>query len=144
MIRFRSRKSWVFGIFLWFAVLVAFSAAVFAMTRIGPSNYLMNVILALLMIISGGLILWIWFATYYVIADGFLHYRSGPVSGKISIAAINRLEVGKTLWAGVRPALATRGIIIHFNTYDMIYVSPQNDNSFITALKKINPEIKEN
>ena len=42
------------------------------------------------------------------------------------------------MWAGLKPATATKGLIIRYNTYDEIYISPESNEAFIEDLKKIN------
>lgn len=45
------------------------------------------------------------------------------------------------MWAGTKPALATKGLIIKFNKYDEIYIAPEDSDIMINAFLKINPEI---
>lgn len=85
--------------------------------------------------------LWMWFGTYYDIDGRELRYRSGPVNGSIDIGAIRKIEVGKTKFVGLKPALGAKGCVIHYNIYDEIYLSPKDKPSFIAALKAINPAI---
>jgi hypothetical protein len=46
------------------------------------------------------------------------------------------------MWSGVRPALASKGLIIKYNKYDDIYIAPENNNEMIKDLLKVNPAIK--
>jgi hypothetical protein len=87
-------------------------------------------------------VIWIWFRTRYEIRDGFLHYQSGPLFGKIDIQKIKKLEVGKTLRVGYRPALAPNGIIIHYQYFNEIYFSPTNQTGFIRELLNLNSNIQ--
>ena len=43
---------------------------------------------------------------------------------------------------GFKPALATKGLIIKYNKYDDIYISPNSNDTFIEAVLKINSNIK--
>jgi hypothetical protein len=85
---------------------------------------------------------WIYFDTYYKTDKEFLYYKSAFLQGKIPIQSITKLEPNKTLWAGLKPALATNGIIISFNKYDEIYIAPENNLEIIAELKNINPNIE--
>jgi hypothetical protein len=96
----------------------------------------------LIMGVVAGLLLWMWFGTYYVITGTELSYRSGPVNGTIDIATIRKIEVGKTQYVGLKPSLANKGCVIHYNKYDEIYLSPQDKPGFVAALKSINPNIE--
>jgi len=88
------------------------------------------------------LIFWIYFDTSYKIENNELIYRSGFLRGKIGIPSINEILKGKTMWSGIKPALAKNGLIIKFNKYDEIYIAPENNNELISDLLKVNSEIK--
>ncbi len=89
------------------------------------------------------LILWIYFDTSYQIANNELIYRSAFLRGKIKILTITEIVKGKTMWSGIRPALATKGLIIKFRK-DKIYIAPKSNDELIADLLKINPDIKIN
>lgn len=88
------------------------------------------------------LIFWIYFDTSYKIENIELIYRSGFLRGKIEIPNIKEIRKGKTMWSGIKPALAKNGLIIKFNKYDEIYIAPENNNELISDLLKVNSEIK--
>lgn len=87
------------------------------------------------------LILWPLLHTYYQIKDNKLVYRSGFIRGEIDIASISEIINGKTMWVGVKPALAMGGIIIKYNRFDDIYLSPKNNEELIEDLLKLNGDI---
>ena len=88
------------------------------------------------------LIFWIYFDTFYKIENKELIYRSGFLRGKIEIPNIKEIQKGKTMWSGIKPALARNGLIIKFNKYDEIYIAPENNDELISDLIKLNYEIK--
>ena len=88
------------------------------------------------------LLIWIYFSTAYWIQDNHLHYRSAFIRGKINIIRINKIQLNKTLWVGLKPALATKGIIITYNRFDEVYVAPLSNASLTKALLEINPQIE--
>lgn len=88
------------------------------------------------------LIFWIYFDTFYKIENNELIYRSGFLRGKIEILNIKEILKGKTMWSGIKPALARNGLIIKFNKYDEIYIAPENNDELISDLIKLNSEIK--
>ena len=88
------------------------------------------------------LIFWIYFDTYYKIVNNELIYRSGFLRGKVEIPTIKEILKGKTMWSGIKPALAKNGLIIKFNKYDEIYIAPESNNELISDLLKLNSEIK--
>ena len=86
------------------------------------------------------LFIWIYFSTKYAIINEEFHYQSAFIKGKIPIAKIKKIQKNKTLWAGVKPAMATKGLIIQYG-FDEVYVAPENNQLLIDALTIINPSI---
>lgn len=81
--------------------------------------------------------------TYYSIKNGYFNYSSiFLLKGAINIENIHKLEVNKTSWVGNKPATATKGIIIHYNKYDDVYISPESNDDLVKELLKINPNIE--
>ena len=87
-------------------------------------------------------LLWTIFDTHYVISDNKLHYKSALLKGSIEISSIVEITRNKTMLAGLRPATASKGIIIRYNKWDDIYMSPANVDAFVQALIAVNPAIK--
>ncbi|WP_235941908.1 PH domain-containing protein [Pontibacter fetidus] len=88
------------------------------------------------------LLLWVFLSTWYQIANGKLKYKSGFLWGEINISDIRQLIVGETMWAGLKPALASKGIIVKYNRYDEIYIAPENNLELIEDLRSLNPTIE--
>jgi len=88
------------------------------------------------------LLLWIYFDTSYLLTKEHLIYKSGPIRGKINIADIREVEANKTLYVGIKPALARKGLIIKYNQYNENYISPNTNTSFVKKLLELNAEIK--
>lgn len=78
----------------------------------------------------------------YTIDSPYFSYRSGIFRGKIAISKIHKIVVGKTLWVGFKPAAARKGLIIHYNRYEEIYISPDGNDDFVNELLQYNPDIK--
>ena len=82
--------------------------------------------------------------TEYKINKNLLYWQSGPFFGKINIKTILKIQHHNgifvpTIW---KPALSQKGIIITYNKFDDIYISPQNEADFINELLQINPNIE--
>lgn len=89
-------------------------------------------------------LLWTYKTTFYIIKNDSLLWKSGPFNGTIEIKNINKIEHHKgivvpTIW---KPALSHIGLIITYNKYDDIYISPENSKEFIALLLKTNPNIE--
>ncbi len=87
-------------------------------------------------------IFWPYFDTRYQIDGQILKYRSAYIKGEIEIGKIRSILKGKTRWVGVKPALATGGLIVKYNRYDDVYVAPEDSESLIRDLLAINPAIQ--
>jgi hypothetical protein len=87
-------------------------------------------------------LLWLWLDTSYDVSKGLVNYRSGPFRGSIAIHQIKSIQVGKTQWVGIKPALAQKGLILAYGKWDEIYFSPADQKGFIEALLEQNPAIK--
>ena len=88
-----------------------------------------------------GLLLWLYFDTGDAIVGTKLQYRCAFLRGSIDIHHIRSVRVAETMWAGVKPALATGGLIIQYNRFDELYLAPVSNDELITDLLAINPAI---
>lgn len=88
-----------------------------------------------------GLLIWLYFDTYYQIENGELRYKSAFIKGKIDINTIKKVTSGETMLVGIKPALAGKGLIIQFNKYDEMYIAPESNNEVINDLLAINKNI---
>ncbi|WP_179317025.1 PH domain-containing protein [Winogradskyella undariae] len=89
------------------------------------------------------LIFWLFFGTNYELTkqDGLI-YKCGPLKGQIKIEEITQIIKGKTLWVGLKPATSRNGLIIKYNKYDEIYISPKTNETFIKKILELNSNIK--
>ena len=91
-----------------------------------------------------GMLIWILLDTNYYIKENKLFYCSGPIRGSIKVADIRKVELWNKWYVTsfIKPALGKDGLIIHYNKFDDIYISPKNKEQFIAALRDINPDIE--
>lgn len=82
--------------------------------------------------------------TYYQIDDAILKYKCGLFNGKIDILKIKKIEYNNSIFVNAIYKLgwSHKGIIITYNNYDDIFISPVNRDEFVSLLKQINPEIR--
>jgi PH (Pleckstrin Homology) domain-containing protein len=99
-----------------------------------------NIFLSLI----GGLLIWILTDTKYRIEESTLKYYSGPIRGKIDIHQIRKIEHVKTFFVSsiLKPALGSYGLMVTYNKFDDIYISPKDKEAFIAELLSINPDIQ--
>ena len=102
----------------------------------------LNVLTILISLIPLALFSWIYFDTGYKILNGKLIYRSAFLRGSIVISQIQEIAIGKTMWVGIKPAMAQKGLIIRFNRYEEIYIAPENNQILLSDLVELNKAIK--
>ena len=129
--KFESRKS---------AVIPVLIGLMFILGAIGSRDQLYVSLIILLPITL--YLAWMWFDTYYIIDGDRLFCKSALFKGTIDIQTINEINKNKTLYAGPKPSLAGKGVIIKYNKWDDIYLSPVQTDEFVEALKSINPQIR--
>ena len=90
-----------------------------------------------------GLLTWLILETHYKVDTKNLFWKSGPFNGIIAIETIKNIEFHKGLVVPViwKPALSHVRLIITYNNYDDIYISPENREEFVQILTQINPNI---
>lgn len=137
--KFTSRKDVFFSILIlglvaFLIVLLAFGIALGWIEK--PDFWIIIPFTAVIIFL-----LWIYLGTNYELRETDLIYRSGPLKGKIQIDQIREIVKGKTMYAGIKPATAGKGLIIKFRKYDEIYISPNSNESFIAEILRRNPKI---
>lgn len=141
--------------------MIVFNMKIYKAKKIGPTIFLITVyfvVLALMFfndptdffqkshwifpaILPLALGLWSLLHTYYKIQGNKLIYRSGYIYGEIDIKSIKEIIKGKTRWIGQKPALATGGLIIKYNSFDDVYLAPKNSDELIEDLLEMNGNI---
>lgn len=126
--------------FLWFAVIFLI------ITPFMTPNDVEGTILIpiIICIVSATLLIWILVDTKYSLEGSYLKYKSGPINGKIDIFRIHTIEHQKSWMVGttLKPALGIKGLILKYNKFDDIYISPKKKQEFIDALLEVNPHIE--
>jgi len=89
-----------------------------------------------------GFVLWLYFGTNYELCDNEFKYRSGPFNGKISVDRIREIIKGKTVYVGFKPATARKGLLVKYDKYEEIYISPKTNETFIKKVLEMNSAIK--
>lgn len=139
--KFKSRKDILFQ-FLGFSMIGFFIGVV--LIRIfsnGIENY--NFMWTdIFMLVVVGFLIWLGLGTNYELTKTDLKYKSGPIKGKIEIDKIHEIIKGKTLLSGLKPATALNGLIIKYEKYNEIYISPKTNDSFIKKILELNSKIK--
>tara|TARA_R110002051_G_scaffold64139_1_gene116743 strand:+ start:24800 stop:25240 length:441 start_codon:yes stop_codon:yes gene_type:complete len=139
--KFDSKKDILFSI-----IILGINASLIGITVVGILNGEMENdeywVLILIMAVVG-LLFWLYFGTNYELSKvNGLIYRSGPFNGKISVDRITEIIKGKTLWVGFRPATSRKGLIVKYDKYNEIYISPKTNETFVNKILELNSGIK--
>ena len=81
--------------------------------------------------------------TYYIISGTTFSYKYGFFKEKIEIQKIQKIEYNNSIFVPVTLKLgwSHKGLIINYNQYDDVYISPKNRDQFVAELLKNNPNI---
>ncbi len=121
------------------AFLIGIAIFAILMGDVGKDGYWAMILIFAVVV----LLFWLFFGTDYELSkEHGLKYRSGPFRGKIAVDRITEIVKGKTLWVGFRPATARKGLIVKYDRYNEIYISPKTNETFIEKILELNGKIK--
>lgn len=128
---FKSKASWQF-----WAVMIAL-LIIFTLCALGPdgSNRIFEIITIVLTIL---LFSYTWFVRYVVNGDTLILYglfrkTQIPISAITSVSPLHK--------GNGASASSQHKLIIRYNKYDEIRVTPKDPEAFVAALKAVNPQI---
>ena len=139
--KFNSRKDPLFQLVTFGVCITLCVVVVNRITSETPlfSAFVLGDILSVLVV---AFLLWIYFDTSYELTATSLKYKSGPLRGSIAIDDIREVIKGKTLWSGIKPATARKGLIIKYKGFQEIYISPRTNDTLVQKLLELNKDIK--
>lgn len=129
-------NKWVYAILIIFLIVLTIPALL-------EDSYETLIAISSIDLVLFLFLFWTYRTTNYTINDTILHWKSGPFYGKIVIDSITKIThhngiIVPTFW---KPALSHIGLIITYNKFDDIYISPERSAEFLSQLIKINPNI---
>ncbi|UJL48045.1 PH domain-containing protein [Virgibacillus sp. NKC19-16] len=86
------------------------------------------------------LLLWFWFRTGYKIEDEIITVSYGPIKMKVPINNIQIIKKRKNPFTA--PALSTDKLELVSGRFDVLSVSPEDQEEFIKQILEINNKIK--
>lgn len=138
---FTSKKDNLFSFIIIATCFLLCSMPIFYLIK--PEEYKIDGFIMIIFILTCiTFLLWTFFGIKYKLTPKELKYNAGPIKGAIKIESIKRIERNKTMWSGTRIASSRNGLIIKYNSFDEIYISPKSNEEFLTEILKINPHIK--
>lgn len=131
---------------IYYFIFPLFIVGMFLMNYFIPSEKEKNLTFAPLFVIFGGLILFVIASknTKYYINENILVSQILFYKHKVNIESIRKIEYNHTIFVGTTTKLGwdTKGLIIHYNTFDDFFISPEKQEQFITDLLQLNPNIQ--
>lgn len=139
--KFKSRKDSSFKILFLLSIFIVLVSSF--ILHLHMTEIIATVIVDVINGLTIGFIIWVYFTTSYEINDGFIHYKSAFISGSIPVNSVRKIQVGETQWVGMKKfGLARNGLIITYNKYDDLYISPVTNESFVNEILKLNAEVE--
>ena len=139
---FKSSKNYIMISLLWIIIIFLLAIPFIPETELDAEK-LPFIGIVILYLITGMLV-WILLDTKYKIDQNILFYCSGPIRGTIEISKIRKVENWNKWYSNsfLKPALGKDGLVIYYDKFEDIYISPKNKEAFIAALREINPGIQ--
>lgn len=127
---FKSKIDWWFGLILVYPIFLSIKAMVE-----GEWLGLLGLVAAI------GFILFLSKTTQYIINENQLIVKSTwIVNERIDISKITKVEKSNSILSS--PALSLDRLLVRYNKYDEVLISPKEKKEFIDELLKINPTIE--
>ena len=127
---FKSKIDWVFFLPLLYPMFLCVSGFF-------TGHYLQSVITLIILVLIGLMIQ----KTEYSISGDMLTVTSGfLVNKKIDVKSIRKIEHSKSILSA--PALSLDRLLLIYNKYDDILLSPKEKEEFLKELLAINPDIE--
>lgn len=79
--------------------------------------------------------------THYTFEEDALICRSSFLKRTITYSSITKISEHKGLYAGWKFSLSSKGLLVHYNKFDELYISPEDQDQFIQDLLSFNPTI---
>jgi len=140
ILKFKSKKDFLFQLII--LGIVGFCISMVVVEGMGTGLDKWNFITINILLFVCGFLLWVYYGTSYELTQTHLKYNCGPIKEKIEIKEIREIIKDKTLWVGLKPATARKGLIIKYGKYDEIYISPETNDKFINHILELNDAIK--
>jgi len=132
--RFETKRDNTFVFIFLFVFILYTGIAVFSIIKendysvIWPFSFVLFALIILFYLIIK--------TTYFVFEENQLICRSLFLKRSIPYSTIRKIEKQKGLYAGLKFSTAWKGLIVHYNKYDELLISPDQEELFLSELKK--------
>ena len=129
---FRAKKDYTFLIVFLFVLLLYSGISLF--TIIYEDDYSVIWVFLIVLTFLALLFISIYKTTYFRLDKHNLFCKSLIFKKEIPYSAIKKVEKQQGIYAGVKFSTAWKGIIVHYNKYDELLISPENEEIFIAKI----------
>ncbi len=130
--RFKTKVDWFYKsiILILFAVFIVGEVSIYK-----DNNTLEAVIFGLIFLLIISFLIAAIFTTHFTFESDHLLFKYSFWKHKIPYATIKKIERQESvLYGGWKMSTAAKGLIIHYNSYDELLISPENEEEFILML----------
>jgi hypothetical protein len=75
--------------------------------------------------------------TYFVLNENYLICKTLFFKKVILYSSIRKIEKQKGIYVGVKFSTAWKGLIVHYNQFDELLISPEREDDFIVELESL-------
>lgn len=136
--KFVPKKDLWLSIVIWSSIIALLVAGLSPIFIDGP-GIIGGTIVSIFCFAFAFFMIWIWSATYYVLKETELFIRTGPITKSIPFHSITKVKPIRSWIASA--ATSSRRVEIHFGKYDVIHVSPMDQETFLIEMKKRCPNV---
>lgn len=137
--KFKSRKDLLFTLAIFATNIFILAVTGYGISKGNSNTDVYWVVPLVLGVVT--VLFWMFFGTKYELSSERLFYQCGPIKGTIALERIREIVKGRTLWVGFRPATSRKGLILKFDKFNEIYISPQTNEAFIAKILELKPDI---
>jgi hypothetical protein len=135
-----SRKDWIIKLIIVGFVLLDLFGTIYLYNEMkGRWSEILPFTLAITL--TDTLIIVIYFTTNYTFLDDELLCKSFIFRKRIEYQKITRIEVNRKFFVGLKLSLAIKGMVISYDSGSELFITPENEEEFISDLQFKNSSI---
>ena len=131
---FRAKKDHTFLIVFLFVLLLYSGISLF--TIIYEDDYSVIWVFLIILTFLALLFISIYKTTYFRLDQHNLFCKSLIFKKEIPYSSIKKVEKQQGIYVGIKFSTAWKGIIVHYNKYDELLISPENEEIFIVKIQE--------
>ena len=98
------------------------------------NDYSVIWVFSIVLILLAFLFISIYKTTYFRLEEDYLFCRSLVFTKRIPYSSIRKVEKQKGVYAGIKFSTAWKGLVVHYNKYDELLISPENEELFLEKI----------